>query len=707
MYNAYILWDDRNGRRYIEAMSVLFLFLFAIILLYGVKVSRSHEWQSDSLSLSHSKDLLGFFALMIVVHHVIQALIQNRGANVGIMIIYENMGVCFVGGFFFFSGYGLIKSLYSKENYFEHFFKNRILKILVPFYVVNTFFTIVTKHMGMLDSYEVAPCMIGIIMPNDHMWYLVEIVVLYLLFYKNFKNRKSEKQAFVRMLLDIIIVIAISLFFGHGPFWFQGEWWYNSTILFFIGMLIARFQEPVINFAKKYYIFLTCMFAVAFCVLYKITVGIINTRGYWTEFSNITWAQSNLDKLEALSVQVPMIISFVMLVLLLGLKIKVSNKVLHFLGIISLDLYITHRLCIWVFDFIKSPGMYLLTVLISSLILGSIFHVIIAIANKIVLKIPFILGKVGSLFIRVVSTITDRIHIKKYSTWGIIFIAPFILFYLVFSFFPITSTIFNSFFENYTSGLKHIGPRFVAFGNYQKLFSDGDFWSYLYNTIILWFMAFVPQIIISLLLASWFSDNSLKIKGVGFFKMVIYLPSVLMASAFATLFLSLFSTMGPINDFFVDVLKIWPERISFFSHIWTTRGLVIFMSFLMWYGGSTLLIMAGMMNIDSSLYEAAKVDGAGRFLIFRKITMPGIRPVLIYVIITSLISGMQLFDVPYILTDGSGGPIRSSMTMVMFLNNHLYSKNYGMGGAVSTLMLIVTGILSIVVFTVNRKAEDK
>lgn len=684
-----------------------FLIPFAIILLWGVKVSHRGEWQDGSLSLSHSKDLLGFFALMIVVHHTIQALIQNRGTNVGIMVIYENMGVCFVGGFFFFSGYGLLKSLYSKRDYFNHFFQKRILKILVPFYVVNTFFTVVTRQMRMLDSYEVAPCMTGIIMPNDHMWYLVEIVVLYILFYKNFKNPKSERQAFLRMLVDIIVVIVISFLFGHGPFWFQGEWWYNSTILFFIGMLIARFEEPVISFAKKYYVVLTSLMLVTFIILYKSTVSIINARGYWTEFSNISWAQSNLDKLEALSVQVPMIISFVLLVLLLGLKVKVSNKVLHFLGIISLDLYITHRLCIWVFDWIRSPAMYMLTILICSLVLGSIFHVIIAIANKIVYRIPGILSKLASILIDLISYVTGKIHIKKYSTWGIIFIAPFILFYLIFSFIPIVSTVINSFFENYTAGLKHIGPRFVAFANYQKLFSDGDFWSYLFNTIILWVIAFIPQIIISLLLASWFSDRSLKVKGAGFFKTVIYLPSVIMATAFAALFLSLFSTTGPINDFFVDTLKIWPERISFLSHIWTTRGLVIFMSFLMWFGGSTLLLMAGMMDIDSSLYEAAKVDGAGRFLIFRKITMPGIRPVFVYVIITSLISGMQLFDIPYILTDGSGGPLRSSMTMVMFLNNHLYSKNYGMGGAVSTLMLIVTGILSIVVFTINRKAEDK
>ena len=685
----------------------LFLIVFAAILLCGVNVKGRNEWQENSLGLSHSKDILGFFALMIVVHHTIQALIQNRGTNVGIMRVYENMGVCFVGGFFFFSGYGLIKSLLSKKDYFNHFFKNRILKIIIPFYVVNTFFVIVTKRLKTLDSYEVAPCTVGIILPNDHMWYLVEIVVLYLLFYKNFRNPKSEKTAFAKMLIDILILITLSFFFGHGPFWFQGEWWYNSTILFFIGMLVARFEKPVISFAKKYYVVLTMLAAAMFVGLYKLTVTIIDARGYWTEFSNKTLLQSNLDKLEALSAQVPMIICFVILVLLLGLKVKTSNRVLSFLGSISLELYITHRLNIWVFDFIKSPSMYLLTILVCSLCLAVIFHVILLYVSKAVSKMPLILDRLLTLLITMSSFVTERIHIKKKSTWGLIFIAPFMGFYLVFSFIPMISTIINSFFENYRSGLKQIGPTFVAFANYQKLLADGDFWQYFGNTIILWVIAFIPQIILSLLLASWFSDKSLKIKGADFFKTVIYLPSVLMASAFASLFLSLFSKVGPINDFLVDTLKVWPERIDFMSHIWHTRGLIVFMSFLMWFGGSTLLLMAGMMNIDDSLYEAARVDGAGRWYIFYKITLPGIRPVMLYVMITSLISGMQLFDVPYILTDGSGGPVRSSMTMVMFLNNHLYSKNYGMSGAVSTLMLLVTGALSIVVFTINRKAGSK
>ena len=126
----------------------------------------------------------------------------------------------------------------------------------------------------------------------------------------------------------------------------------------------------------------------------------------------------------------------------------------------------------------------------------------------------------------------------------------------------------------------------------------------------------------------------------------------------------------------------------------------------MWFGNTTLLLMAGMMSIDSSLSEAARVDGATNGDVFFKITLPLIRPILLYVLITSLIGGMQLFDVPQILTGGTGNPLRSSMTLIMFLNNYLFSKNYGMGGAISTLMFIVTAILSLVIFYINRRETE-
>ena len=116
------------------------------------------------------------------------------------------------------------------------------------------------------------------------------------------------------------------------------------------------------------------------------------------------------------------------------------------------------------------------------------------------------------------------------------------------------------------------------------------------------------------------------------------------------------------------------------SNIWSVRGLVAFMNFLMWFGNTTILLMAGMMGIDTNLFEAAQVDGATATQIFFKITLPLLRPILIYVMVTSLIGGLQMFDVPQILTDGSGDPVRSSMTLIMYLNKHLYSKNFGLAG---------------------------
>ena len=108
--------------------------------------------------------------------------------------------------------------------------------------------------------------------------------------------------------------------------------------------------------------------------------------------------------------------------------------------------------------------------------------------------------------------------------------------------------------------------------------------------------------------------------------------------------------------------------------------------------------MAGIMGIDTGIMEAARIDGASSFQIFRKITLPIIKPIMAYTLVTSLIGGIQMFDVPQILTNGNGNPDRTSMTAIMYLNKHLYSKNYGMAGALSVILFIITAVLSIFVF---------
>ena len=295
-------------------------------------------------------------------------------------------------------------------------------------------------------------------------------------------------------------------------------------------------------------------------------------------------------------------------------------------------------------------------------------------------------------------------NVVKFNRWGYIFLIPFFVTYIIFSLIPLCSTIYNSFFENYRSGLKQIGPNFVGGANYVNLLTTPEIWKYLGNTLIMWVGGFIPQITIALLLAYWFSDPSLRLKGQRFFKTVIYMPNLIMASAFSMLFFALFSDSGPVNQILLS-LHVISEPFKFFQFVGASRILVMLMNFLMWFGNTTILLMAGMLGIDSSLYEAAQVDGATASQVFFKITMPILRPIFIYVLITSLIGGLQMFDVPQILTNGRGNPMDALTTVIMLLNRYLTSKDVGRGGALSVFLFIVTGILSLIVFRMNSNKE--
>ena len=297
--------------------------------------------------------------------------------------------------------------------------------------------------------------------------------------------------------------------------------------------------------------------------------------------------------------------------------------------------------------------------------------------------------------------------IVRYNKWGYIFLIPFVLVYVIFQLIPLVSTIYNSFFENYRVGLMQVGPTWVGLENYKTIFSYVSLLKYTANTLIMWVIGFIPQIIVSLLLGQWFSDVRLKLKGSRFFKTVIYLPNLIMASAFSMLFFALFSDVGPINAILIKMgIATQENPVRFFSNVWATRGLVGFMNFLMWFGNTTIILMAGIMGIDTSLFEAAEVDGASSWQRFYRITLPLLKPILIYVIITSMIGGIQMFDVPQILTNGSGAPAESTKTLIMYLNQHLYSKNYGLGGALSVFLFIITAILSLIIYSVMYRKKD-
>ena len=291
----------------------------------------------------------------------------------------------------------------------------------------------------------------------------------------------------------------------------------------------------------------------------------------------------------------------------------------------------------------------------------------------------------------------------SYAKWGYLFIAPFFITYAIFKLYPLFLTIYNSFFENYRSGLKQVGPNFVGLANYIKLFTPDangiiDIIKYTGNTVVLWLGGAIPQIVIALLLAIFFTSYRLNIKGQQFFKTVIYMPNLIMASAFSMLFYTLFSNVGPVNQLLMQ-MGIAEKPIDFFAIKITVRSLICLMNFLLWFGNTTILLMAGIMGIDQNMFEAANIDGATSTQTFFRVTLPLLTPILVYTVITALIGGLQMFDVPQVLTNGAGNPNRSSMTLIMFLNSYLKtSKNYGMAGAISVIIFIITGLLSILVY---------
>ena len=305
----------------------------------------------------------------------------------------------------------------------------------------------------------------------------------------------------------------------------------------------------------------------------------------------------------------------------------------------------------------------------------------------------------------------EQINQKKkkgisYAKWGYIFILPFFVAYIAFTLIPQLMTFYNSFFENYMNGLKHVGPNFVGFDNFVKLFSPDrsgtiGMLKYFGNTLVLWVMGAVPQVLVALLLAVFFTSYRLNLKGQQFFKTVIYMPNLIMASAFSMLFFTLFSPVGPVNQI---LLSTGRETIDFLSIKVSVRLLISLMNFLMWFGNTTILLMAGIQGIDQNMFEAAEIDGATSLQVFFRVTLPLLAPILVYTIITAMIGGLQMFDVPQILTNAKGTPDRTSMTMVMYLNNYLQtSKNYGMAGAVSVVLFIVSAVLSLFVYNTLSK----
>ncbi len=293
--------------------------------------------------------------------------------------------------------------------------------------------------------------------------------------------------------------------------------------------------------------------------------------------------------------------------------------------------------------------------------------------------------------------------------YGYIFILPFFIFFISLQLYPILYTFFLSFTNLSTSAPE---GDFIGFSNYIRLFTDKFFLQSIWNTWRIWILNFIPQLIFAVGLASILTRD--KIRGRSLFRGVYFLPNLVTAASVGVLFNVLLGWKeGTINNILV-ALRIIPEtaKIHFLaSPVWISSSVSIILWW-MWFGHSMILFMAAIIAVPRDLYDAAAVDGANAWNSFWKITLPQIRPVMVYVLITSLIGGLNNFDIPFVMGEGQnlggGGPQKAILTMVMHLYNMAFTggRQRGYAAAIAVALFIMVLIFSLIIFRAMTRDRD-
>ncbi len=299
--------------------------------------------------------------------------------------------------------------------------------------------------------------------------------------------------------------------------------------------------------------------------------------------------------------------------------------------------------------------------------------------------------------------------------YGVMFVLPFFIVFAIFQLYPLIYTFYNSFIYSAKNGRHMVESK--GLGNFTNYVfgskGGGEIWKALGVTVVLWLLNFIPQILLSLVLAAWFTDIKYKIKGGGICKVIMYMPNIITAATIAVLFYSLFSVSGPITQ--IARHLGWVGKDGYLYKGWASLFIVAFIQFWMWYGNTMIVLCAGILGINPSLYEAASVDGATSKEQFFKITLPLLKPILQYTLVTSAIGGLQMFDIPQLFNDGgpivkfAGQEVSSTTTVMMLIKKYVSTgpaQNMGRAAAYSVVLFVVTLIISLVFYKATAEKKD-
>lgn len=296
----------------------------------------------------------------------------------------------------------------------------------------------------------------------------------------------------------------------------------------------------------------------------------------------------------------------------------------------------------------------------------------------------------------------------SYSKYGYIFCIPFLVAWLIFSLYPTLYTMIIGFTD-----LRGVGKttfHFLKddiFKNYKEILASPTFQIAFKNTFRIWISNFIPQIFMALFLAAVFTNVRMKIPCAGLFKVLFYMPNIITASTVAILFAALFGyPMGPVNDL-LQQMGIIEKPINFLVSKTIARNIVIFIQTWMWYGYTMIIMISGILGISPDIFEAADIDGANGWQVFWKITVPSIKTIVLFSLVTSLIGGLTMFDIPQLFIN-NGGPDNATVTASVFIYAQAFkgSYMYNRASAASMIMFVIICILSGLMFFMLRDGDE-
>lgn len=299
--------------------------------------------------------------------------------------------------------------------------------------------------------------------------------------------------------------------------------------------------------------------------------------------------------------------------------------------------------------------------------------------------------------------------LKTYDNAGYFFVAPFVIVFLIFSVYPVLRTLYLSF-----TNFRGFGEaEWTGLANYKRVLTDKFFWNSLWNTFRIWGVNIVLQLGLAFLLTIVFSDIKYKMRGLSIFRAIYYLPNLIAATSVAFLFKTLldwrFGTFNQILNQIYLFFGVTKNPVDWLGSPAYAGYVIAVISAWMWFGNSFIMLMAGVQGINKDYFEAAAIDGAGRWTTFGKITLPLLKPILLYVAITSLIGGLQMFDLPYLMAEPTAAAYNSVQTAVMYLYKFGFQTGTTQVGYASSIAYVL--FLIILVFSVlqlyvsNRKGD--